>query len=373
MLRLHVIGWLLALSALISCVLAGEDYYKILGIPRTATEKEIKKAYRKLSREYHPDKNPGNEEASQKFVEIAGAYEVLSDKEQRATYDRYGEEGLKHGAGGRQGPDPMKNAFNMFSNFFGGQGGQFHHRSGGIRQGPNAETFLECSLYDAYNGGTIDISINLQGICDECEGTGSSDGKRHVCDECHGAGIKIIRRQLTPGMYQEMQMPCDKCHGQGQIITHPCPVCHGQKVVREDRKYHVHIEPGCDRKFDYRLEGEADQSPDWVAGDLIIHVSESRDGSNMGYRRRGANLFRNEVLSAKEALRGGWERKIPFLGASKGAVTLKRDKNKQVANGEVEIVKGRGMPIPGRDNAFGDLYITYVVILPGGKRIDHDL
>lgn len=354
---------LIAFLLLLFTLAVAKDYYEILGVSKDATEKEIKKAYRRLSREYHPDKNPGNKDAEKKFVEIAGAYEVLSDKDQRRTYDQFGEEGLKHGGGG--GGQPMKNAFDLFSHFFGGQ--QFHR----VNRGPDAEAFAECTLIDAYQGGTLDLAYNLQGICDECDGTGSADGEEHTCDSCKGQGMKIIRHQLAPGMVQQIQTPCNECGGKGSKISNPCSVCDGKKVIREDRNYHVHIDPGAAKKFDHRISGEADQSPDWEAGDLIIHIKESREG-NMGYRRRGINLFRTEVLSAKEALRGGWTRKIAFLDEEGSELILKREKGKPVANGEVEQIKDYGMPIPGREHGFGDLFVEYVVILPGGKAKQHE-
>lgn len=326
-----------------------------MGVSKTATEKEIKKAYRQLSKQYHPDKNPGDDEAHQKFVEIAGAYEVLSDKEQRDRYDRFGEEGIKGGA------NPMKNPFDMFAEFFGGPrggSGSFHQQQR-LKRGPDTETIIECSLIDAYLGGSITIWINLQGVCDNCDGTGSEDGLEHVCESCNGMGIKMIRHQLGPGMFQQIQTTCEICHGTGQVITNPCTVCHGHKVVREERSYVIEIEKGAPKAFDRVLRGEGDKSPDWETGDLIVHIKESRD-NNMGYRRRGANLFRSEVLSAREALYGGWELKIPFLDGVSN-VTLKRDRGVVVNNGEREVIKGKGMPV---GDGFGDLYIDYFVVFP---------
>jgi DnaJ-related protein SCJ1 len=171
---------------------------------------------------------------------------------------------------------------------------------------------------------------------------------------------------LAPGMFQQIQTTCDACHGTGRTIVNPCPVCHGSKVVREDRDYNVVIDPGSPKNFDHRIHGEADQSPDWEAGDLIIHVQESRE-DNMGYRRRGNNLFRKEVLSAKEALRGGWNRSIPFLDGTTN-IQLSRKVGSAVMNGEVETIKGKGMPQLRDHGKFGDLYIEYLVILPGGKK-----
>lgn len=271
---------------------------------------------------------------------------------------------MKQGGGGGGGGQPMRNAFDIFQQFFGGPGG-FGGGGRAAPRGHDTHTEIKCDLKQVYNGGTTDFSINLQGICDECDGTGSADGEEHICSDCQGSGMKVIRHQLAPGMFQQIQTQCDTCGGKGKIITNPCKVCGGSKVIREDRTYHVYVEPGSPKFFDHRIPGEANQSPDYEAGDLIVQVSESREG-NMGYRRRGINLFRTEVLSAREALKGGWKRSIPFLDET-STVELKRSAGTAVANGEIEMIKGYGMPIHEHHGEYGNLYIDYVVIMPGGQ------
>lgn len=325
---------------------------------KDASQAEIKKAYKDLSRKHHPDKNGG---ADDKFVEIANAYEVLSDDEKRQIYDRYGEDGLKNGGGGGPGGgggghNPFEN---MFGDFFGGGGGQRRHMR---RRGPNTETTIETSLKSMYTGESIDLTVNMQGICDKCSGSGSADGKVHTCSECHGHGIKVVKVQLAPGMFQQIQTTCDRCRGQGRTIAKPCNKCQGSKVMREERTYQLHIEPGSAKYFDHVYEGEADRQPDGVdSGDLIVHVRESKQG-NMGYRRRGKDLFRTEVLTEKEAVSGGWTREIPFLDGD--TVSLARPAGTVVVDGEIERVPHKGMPIPNHDD-FGSLYVKYVVILKG--------
>lgn len=342
------------------CSVFATDYYSILGVPRDADERTIKKAYRALSRQYHPDKNRGNEEASQKFVEVANAYEVLSDPKSREKYDRFGEAGLK---GGRH-HDPM----DIFAQFFGGNAFGGHHQ--GRRRGPDAQVVMPVSLADMYKGSTLELGVNMQSICDECNGSGSADGQRVTCKTCKGQGQVLLTHQLAPGMVQRIQMQCDKCGGQGSTIKSPCPQCKGTRVMRENRKYNVFLETSAEREWNYVLEGEGDQSPDWDPGDLIVHVVESPE-NNMGYRRRGHNLFRNEALSMKEALAGGWTRELLSLDGH-SHVVLSRKKGERVVNGEWEIVKGEGMPVSGvSESGHGDLYIRYVVVgtaqVPAGE------
>lgn len=330
---------------------------------KDATLAEIKKAYKDLSRIHHPDKNGGNDE---KFVEIASAYEVLSDDEKRQVYNQYGEEGL-NGQAGRQrgggggGGNPFADMFG--GDFFGG-GRQMK------RRGPNTETTIETSLKTMYNGENLDLGVNMQGLCDKCEGTGSADGKVHVCSDCQGHGVRIVKVQLAPGMFQQIQTTCNKCGGKGKTIAKPCGKCHGTRVMRENRKYYMYVEPGSAKYFDHHFPGEADRVPDMDSGDLFVHVKESKDG-NMGFRRRGKDLFRVEVLSEKEARDGGWSRSIPFLDGESN-ITLTRPVGQHVAHGEVQKIKKKGMPILHQEGEFGDLYIEYVVILRGVNKKGKD-
>ncbi len=312
----------------------------------------------------------GSEEAHQKFIEIAAAYEVLSDKDKRKTYDKYGVEGIKRqeqGGGHPGGGDP----FDMFSSFFGG-GANVNQR--GKPRGRDVQANLEVTLGEFYKGNGLDFGLELQGICEECDGSGSRDGKQHECDLCGGSGVRQQVRQLAPGMFQNIRTHCEKCHGTGNLITHKCPVCKGERVVRESRDFYVYVKPGTRRNHVHVFEGDADQSPDYIAGDLRVGLLES-DKNTFGYRRRGNDLFRKQLLSLYESLSGGWEQKIPFLD-NETEILLTRKKGKVVFNGEIEILKGKGMPIYEEDNddhsgRYGDLYIEYQVISPtSGKKLN---
>ncbi|KAF2753698.1 mitochondrial protein import protein MAS5 [Pseudovirgaria hyperparasitica] len=364
----------LLLLCLFSLGLCAEDFYKILGLDKDASDKEIRRAYRTLSKKYHPDKNPNDETAKDKFTTVAEAYECLSDAELRKIYDRYGHEGLaqhKQGGGGqRGGHDP----FDLFSRFFGG-GGHFGH---GERRGQNMEVKVSLPLRDFYNGRDTQFSIEKQAICSKCEGSGSADGKVETCGVCGGRGMRIQRHQLAPGMFQQVQAVCDACGGKGQQIKHKCSVCGGARVVRETETFELNLEPGMPDGVRLTYENEADESPDYVAGDLIVHVTEAEPKMDTSeeafrtdgtfFRRRGHDLFWREVLSLREAWMGEWTRNITHLDGH--TVFLSRERGRVVQPNHVEIVPGEGMPfwaqeIPEEsERRFGNLHVEYVVVLP---------
>ncbi|KKK24315.1 hypothetical protein P175DRAFT_0443426 [Aspergillus ochraceoroseus IBT 24754] len=374
--RVFLISLVLAL-VLVQLALAVEDYYKTLGLDKSASEKDIKKAYRTLSKKYHPDKNPGDETAREKFVEIAEAYEVLSTPSTRKIYDQHGHEGVNQhrqggGAAGRQGNDP----FDLFSRFFGG-GGHFGHAPG-HRRGPDMEFRIGLPLRDFYNGREFEITLEKQQICDACEGTGSADREVITCDKCSGRGMVIQKHMLAPGMFQQVQMPCDRCGGQGKTIKKPCHVCHGHRVVRKEVETSATVEPGMDKGMRLVFENEADESPDWIAGDLVLILEEKEpelakaeehrtDGTF--FRRKGRDLFWKEALSLREAWMGGWTRNITHLDGH--VVQLGRQRGAVVQPLSVETVRGEGMPFYSaghlhdqHDEEPGNLYVEYSVILP---------
>lgn len=338
------------LLCLVACALAA-DYYKVLQIERDASDKEIKKAYRALSRQYHPDKNRGNkEEAEQKFIEVAEAYEVLSDPEKRRVYDTHGEEGLKGGHFGGAHHDPM----DMFRQFFGAQFGQQ-----GQKRGHDTATVFPVSLRSVYTGDTVEFEIDMDSICDDCDGSGSADGARKPCGDCGGSGVRLVRHQLAPGVIQQMQTVCDKCQGKGSVVKKACATCHGKRVIAERRRYNIYLQPGAPREWDYVIEGEGDQSPDWTPGDLRVHIVEAPE-DNMGYRRRGHDLFREEALGARDAAHGGWSRTLRRLD-NKTTFEIGKKQGESVLDGYLEKVAGEGLPIPDT-NRRGDLYVRYRVV-----------
>lgn len=304
---------------------------------------------------------------------MAEAYEALSDAESRKIYDQYGHEGLKQrqNGGGQQHHDP----FDMFSRFFGGNG---HFGQQGQRRGPDMEVRVGVPLRDFYNGHSTEFQLEKQQVCDECEGTGSADRQVETCHVCKGHGIVIKKHQLAPGMFQQVQMPCDHCGGQGKMIKHKCKVCSGSKVVRKVNTFQLVIEKGVPKGHRIRYENDADESPDWVAGDLIVTLTEkeaSLTEDNEGrvdgtfFRRKAHDLYWKEVLSLREAWMGDWTRNLTHLDGH--IVQLSRKRGETIQPNQVERIKGEGMPKWHEDGdsvyhktEFGDLLVDYTVVIP---------
>ncbi|KAL5594644.1 hypothetical protein BROUX41_001563 [Berkeleyomyces rouxiae] len=364
---------LLLVVAFVQVALCAEDYYKILNINKDANDKQLKSAYRQLSKRYHPDKNNGDEEAKQKFVAISEAYEILSDAETRKIYDQHGHDGIKRHkeGGGHQGShDP----FDLFSRFFGG-GGHFDQRQ---RRGSNIELRVGVSLRDFYNGIETELQWEKQHICEDCAGSGSADGHVETCPQCKGHGVRIRKQMLAPGMFQQVQVACDACAQRGKIIKNKCKTCNGARVIRKPTPITLKIVRGARRDSRIVYENEADADPDWVAGDLILTLTEKDpaiDDENPDqvdgtfFRRRGDDLYWNELLSLREAWMGDWTRNLTHLDGH--VVQLKRAKGEVVQPGHVEKIAGEGMPIwheHGDDvyhtTEFGNLYVEYTVVLP---------
>ncbi|KAJ5084206.1 hypothetical protein NUU61_008785 [Penicillium alfredii] len=363
-------------------VLAAEDYYKILGLDKSSSEKDVKRAYRTMSKKYHPDKNPGDESAREKFVEIADAYDVLSTSTLRKIYDQHGHAGVeqhrKGGSAGGHAHDP----FDLFSRFFGGGGHSGH--APGHRRGPDMEVRAGLPLRDFYVGREMTFLVEKQQICDACEGTGSKDHEVITCDRCGGHGMVIQKHMLAPGMFQQVQMACDRCGGRGQQIKNPCPVCAGKRVVKKEIETTADIEPGMGKGTQLVFENEADESPDWVAGDLVVTLDEKApelasedDDDNYRtdgtfFRRKGKDLFWKESLSLREAWMGDWSRNLTHLDGH--IVRLGRARGEVVQPLSVETVAGEGMPHysgadlheqpEDEDVSHGNLYIEYTVVLP---------
>lgn len=234
------------------------------------------------------------------------------------------------------------------------------------------EVKLSVPLRDFYLGKDIEFQVEKQTICEECAGSGSADGQTHACETCAGRGVRIVKHMLAPGIFQQVQSVCDVCGGKGQTIAHPCKVCAGRKVVRGHATHTVTIEKGAPRGTRVAIENEADEHPEYVAGDLIVtldektpdvdsHGDDEAPTDGIWFRRRGDDLFWKEVLSLREALLGGWVRNVTHLDGQ--VVRLGREKGRVVQPGQVEVVEGRGMPLF-EGEGFGDLVVEYTVLLP---------
>lgn len=278
-------------------------------------------------------------------------------------------------AGGGRSHDP----FDIFSRFFGG-GGHFGG-GGGERRGPDMEVRVSIPLRDFYTGFEHRITVEKQHICEACEGSGSADGAVDTCGQCGGRGVVIQKHMLAPGIYQQVQAQCGKCGGKGKTIKRPCPICSGNRVVRQAESHTLHVEKGMQKGTRIVIENEADESPDWVAGDLVVMLAEQEptlgssdeertDGTF--FRRKGRNLFWKEVLSLREAWLGDWSRSLTHLDGH--VVRLGRPRGTTVQPGQVEILKGEGMPVwlqdmeregkGGEEQEYGALVVEYTVVLP---------
>ncbi|CCJ29344.1 unnamed protein product [Pneumocystis jirovecii] len=333
------------------------DYYKILNVDRDADNRELKKAYLRLSKKWHPDKNGGDEKM---FRDIAYAYEVLSNPEKRKIYDMHGEEGLKKYEGNQD--SEYHDPFDIFSKIF-----EKHFQ--GAKRGPNMEKFVEVELEELYYGSTLTIDIDKQMICHHCQGTGKDPQHKHsstLCTKCNGYGIRVIRQMIIPGLYQTYQIICDECSGKGHVFSYPCTVCDGNKVVQSTETYTLNIPPGAPYGYQFIFQNEANESPEWEAGDLCIIIIE-KPYSKSGWRRKNNDLYRVETISLLDALLGEWTRKIKLF--NKDYFNVTKLAGDTVQSGHVDVFPGKGMPVwdtshsTSRSNK-GNAYIEWRVILP---------
>jgi molecular chaperone DnaJ len=333
------------------------DYYQVLGVPRNSDEEEIKKAYRKLAMKYHPDRNPDDAEAENRFKEASEAYEVLRDDEKRQIYDRYGHEGLA-GTGFR-GFTGFEDIFSSFSDIFEDFLG-FGSRSGRrtrAKKGNSLRYDLEVTLEDAFQGKEEEISFRKWTSCEACHGLGMASGTQpKICATCQGRG-QVIRAQ---GFFQ-ISAACPTCRGEGRIITDPCLECHGSGRTKTEKKITLRIPPGVDTGSQLRLQGEGEPGEyEGPAGDLfvVIHVKEHEF-----FKREGDHLFCEVPISFVQAALGN-TMKIPVLGEEK-----MKDLEIPVGSqpGDVFTLAGQGMPSLQR-NRRGDLFIKVNVKIP--KRLN---
>lgn len=333
------------------------DYYEILGVPKDANADAIKKAYRKLAMQFHPDKNPGNKEAEDKFKEAAEAYEVLSDSEKRAKYDRFGHQAFNAGGGGgphfHDAADIFEAFGDIFGDFFGGQG----QRRGGAsqrnrpRRGSDLRYFLEVKLDDVISGLQTPIEFECEETCKSCTGTGAAKGTQpETCPTCHGQG-QVIRSQ---GFFQ-MASPCPQCRGTGQLIKKPCPDCHGNGRVMKKRKLMVNVPPGVSTGTQLRLSGEGEAGErGGPPGDLYVEI---RVKKHPKFDRDEEDLLGHLSVSYLQAL----------LGAEIEVETLRGKKLLKVpagaSPGEVMKLSGEGLPTI-RGHRVGDLLLKLDVKFP---------
>ncbi len=334
------------------------DYYKILGVGKGASDDEIKKAYRKLARKYHPDRNPGDKAAEERFKEISQAHDVLSDPDKRKAYDRgTGPFGFGTQGGGGFDPGAFAGGFgDILSNLFGGASGAARDRAGGARgrapqRGRDLETEVTLSFDQAVGGAQVPLAIPTSAPCSTCQGTGAKPGTSpKVCPVCNGRGVEA----QSQGIFSISQ-PCSRCHGAGTIIEDPCPTCGGSGAQRTVKRMRVNIPGGVRDGSRIRLAGKGEAGPRGSEpGDLyvITRVQESPV-----FRRAGENLEVEVPLSIPEAVRGGIV-EVPTLSGSKKLRVAPGTKH-----GTVQRLRGEGPPrLNGKGRA--DIHYRFVIDVP---------
>ena len=349
------------------------DYYRLLGIPRDANAEDIKKGYRKLALKYHPDRNQGGDEESQeRFKEATEAYEVLRDSEKRSIYDRYGEQGLKRGAGGSAGfaGFDFTDAVEIFMRDFGGfggledlSGGRQRGSSGAHRKGQSIKVKVPLTLLEVSTGVTKTLRVAVLGPCDDCEGSGAAGGSGPVvCATCGGSGEQRHVQRSVFGQFVRVA-PCGTCGGEGRVIEHPCAKCKGDGRTRTHREIDVEIPPGVTSENFLTLRGEGNQGPrSGPAGDIIVLLDVADDTR---FVRDGPHLrYELPVTFSQAAL--GTEIEVPTVD---GTVRLTIPPG--IQSGEVLRLRGRGLPeLNGRAN--GDQLVRIVVWTPDRLSVEQE-
>jgi len=389
------------------------DYYSVLGVNRTATSDEVKRAYKKLAVKYHPDKNLGNGQAEEKFKEVSEAYEVLIDSKKRELYNCFGRDGLqKEPTFQQQRMSPEDIFASLFGeNFFNGTGyggeqnvrGFFNdaffgdgfftggsccstpqathchtpmssaqRRSGqGPRRGKDVTFALQVDLSDLYAGRTKHLKITRNVLCGFCSGRGLlRDQPQGSCHGCKGTGIKIVVQQPRPGFLQQLQTVCNECHGQGCLIREEdkCPNCRGAKIVPEEKTLEVVIERGAEEGQVVIFEGLSDQlTPDTIPGDVMV-ILKQRDDPLAKWHRRGQDLVYEHTITLVEALTG-FEFYLTHLDGriihvqSEPDTIIKPD-------GDIKVIENEGMPYRNNPSLKGHLYIELSVEFP--EKLTHE-
>ena len=340
------------------------DCYEILGIPKTATDSEIKKAFRSMAKKYHPDANPNDKSAEEKFKEVNEAYSILSDPEKKANYDRFGYAGVDPNAGGGfsgfSGTDfGMGDIFgDIFGDMFGGGGGSRRRGSySSARRGSDVGLRVTISFEEAAFGCKKDISYARTEQCTECGGTGAAKGSSpKTCPKCHGSG-QVTYQQRTPfGMMQSTNV-CDQCHGTGKVIDKPCRECHGNGTVRKTKKLEVSIPAGIDDGQRISLSGQGNAGENGGSfGDLVILVSVRKHSL---FERDGNNIYFEMPITFAEAAMGA-KITIPTL-EGEGELTIPEG----TQSGSVFSVRGKGIPYI-NSKGRGDLLVKVNIETPKG-------
>ena len=334
--------------------MAKQDYYTLLGVQRDAGADDLKKAYRKLAMQYHPDRNPGDQEAEARFKEISEAYDVLRDDQKRAAYDRFGHAAFENGGGGGPGGfdfsgGGLGDIFDqMFGDFMGGRRG-----GRGPRTGADLRKGVEIDLAEAFSGTKVQVRVATRVACDACLGSGAEDRSRgtDTCPTCNGAG-KVRAQQ---GFFL-IERTCATCGGAGRVIRNPCRVCHGSGTVARERGLQVSIPAGVEDGTRIRLAGEGEAGANGAPpGDLYVHVAIR---PHPIFQRDGANVFVRVPVRMTLAALGG-EVEVPAIDGSRAKVKIPPG----TQTGDQFRLRGKGFSVLRRTER-GDMYIQVAVETP---------
>ena len=344
------------------------DYYEVLGVSKDATADEIKKAYRKMAIKYHPDKNPGNKEAEEKFKEAAEAYDVLSNADKKARYDRFGHQGMNGGFGGGAqgfgGGFSMDDIFSRFGDIFGGGGfgdafgGGFGGSSRGgrrVSKGTNIRIRVKVSLHDMIHGVEKKIKINKLVACRHCNGKGAeSEADIKTCPTCHGTGTVTRVVQSFLGQMQT-QSQCPTCGGTGKVISRPCSHCHGSGLEKASEEIRFNIPAGVMEGMQLTVSGKGNAAKNGgINGDLLVVIEEEKDEN---LQRDGNDLIYSLFISVPDAILG-CSAEVPYID---GKLKIKIEPGTQ--SGKILRLRGKGIP---NVNSYGsgDLLVYVQVWMP---------
>ncbi len=334
--------------------MAKRDYYEVLDVARSASEEELKKAYRRLAMKFHPDRNPGDAAAEAQFKEATEAFEVLANPEMRQRYDRYGHDGLAGmgagGGGGTMQVDLNDLLGDLFGSFFGGGGGGGRRRSG-PQPGRDVQVILDIDLADAARGVTKKVTVQREDACGTCEGTGAKPGSKvSVCKRCNGQGEVIVQQMIIA-----MRQTCRACEGTGKAIADPCGSCRGSGKAVGRIEVNVNIEPGADTGMRIRYNGQGDVGERGAPrGNLEFAI---RVREHKFFQRDGQNLYCQWPITFAQAALGGPIEITTLLGEK-----LKYDLPRGIQTHEMLRISGHGMPT--RGGRRGDLVVQVIVDTP---------
>ena len=332
------------------------DYYEVLGVSKSASDSELKSAYRKLAKKYHPDMNPGDKEAEAKFKEASEAYSVLSDPDKRRQYDQFGHAAFEGGAGGFDfsGMDMSDIFGDIFGDFFGG--GRSRAQSNGPMKGQNLHHTIRITFEEACFGTEKELDLPLQDECESCHGTGAKAGTTpETCSKCGGKGQVVFTQQSLFGMVRNVQT-CPDCRGTGKIIREKCPDCHGSGYITRKRKISVTVPAGIDNGQSIRIREKGDPGVNGgPRGDLLVEVAVSRHPI---FQRQGIDIYSSAPITFAQAALGGDVRIKTVDGEVEYTVKPGTQTDTRIR------LRGKGVPSLRNKSIRGDQYVTLVVQVP---------